>query len=118
MNFSYPFIMRPVGTTLLAIGLFLVGCVAYEFLPVASVPTVDFPVPVANGVQMPVEFDEASGTFSMSGAAWAARFDPRYCSFTTSQSCTIDTDCQPPACPTCGDSSGITCAAWPTPGSP
>jgi multidrug efflux pump len=43
MNFSYPFIMRPVGTTLLAIGLFLVGAVAYQFLPVASVPAVDFP---------------------------------------------------------------------------
>ena len=43
MNFSYPFIRRPVGTTLLAIGLFLVGAVAYQFLPVASVPTVDFP---------------------------------------------------------------------------
>src|SRR5438552_9986417 len=44
MNFSYPFIRRPVGTTLLAIGLFLVGCVAYVFLPVAAIPTVDFPV--------------------------------------------------------------------------
>jgi hydrophobe/amphiphile efflux-1 (HAE1) family protein len=43
MNFSYPFIRRPVGTTLLAIGLFLVGAVAYGFLPVASVPTADFP---------------------------------------------------------------------------
>src|SRR6266404_6867355 len=43
MNFSYPFIRRPVGTTLLAIGLFLVGAVAYGFLPVASLPTVDFP---------------------------------------------------------------------------
>jgi multidrug efflux pump subunit AcrB len=43
MNFSYPFIRRPVGTTLLAIGLFLVGAVAYVFLPVASLPTVDFP---------------------------------------------------------------------------
>src|SRR5437762_2589893 len=43
MNFSYPFIMRPVGTTLLAIGLLLVGAVAYHFLPVASMPTVDFP---------------------------------------------------------------------------
>ena len=30
MNFSYPFIRRPVGTTLLAIGLFLVGAVAYR----------------------------------------------------------------------------------------
>src|SRR5437868_6026003 len=43
MNFSYPFIRRPVGTTLLAVGLFLVGLVAYAFLPVASLPTVDFP---------------------------------------------------------------------------
>ena len=36
MNFSYPFIRRPVGTTLLGVGLFLVGAVAYAFLPVAS----------------------------------------------------------------------------------
>ena len=43
MNFSYPFIRRPVGTTLLAIGLFLIGAVAYRFLPVASLPTVEFP---------------------------------------------------------------------------
>ncbi len=44
MNFSYPFIRRPIGTTLMAIGLFLVGAVAYAFLPVASLPSVDFPV--------------------------------------------------------------------------
>jgi len=43
VNFSYPFIRRPIGTTLLAIGLFLVGAVAYLFLPVASLPTVEFP---------------------------------------------------------------------------
>jgi multidrug efflux pump subunit AcrB len=43
MNFSYPFVRRPVGTTLLAIGLFLLGVVAYLFLPVASLPTIDFP---------------------------------------------------------------------------
>jgi hydrophobe/amphiphile efflux-1 (HAE1) family protein len=42
-NFSEPFIRRPVGTTLLAVGLFLVGAVAYHLLPVASMPTVDFP---------------------------------------------------------------------------
>ena len=43
MSFSEPFIRRPVGTTLLAVGLLLVGVVAYRFLPVASMPTVDFP---------------------------------------------------------------------------
>src|SRR5258706_10964966 len=43
-SISDPFIRRPVGTTLLAIGLFRVGGVAYEFLPVAAVPNVDFPM--------------------------------------------------------------------------
>ena len=43
MNFSYPFIRRPVGTALLAVGLFLAGAVAYGFLPVSSMPTVEFP---------------------------------------------------------------------------
>ncbi|MCP9626729.1 efflux RND transporter permease subunit [Rhodopseudomonas palustris] len=43
-SMSEPFIRRPVGTTLLAIGLFLLGVVAYAFLPVASVPNVDFPM--------------------------------------------------------------------------
>ena len=43
-SISEPFIRRPVGTTLLAIGLFLIGVVAYAVLPVASVPNVDFPM--------------------------------------------------------------------------
>src|SRR5256885_7009608 len=43
MNFSYPFIMRPVGTTLLAVGLLLIGIVAYRLLPVASMPNVELP---------------------------------------------------------------------------
>jgi multidrug efflux pump len=44
MSISEPFIRRPVGTTLMAIGLFLVGLVAYQVLPVASVPSVEFPI--------------------------------------------------------------------------
>jgi multidrug efflux pump len=43
VNFSYPFIRRPAGTTLMAIGLFLIGVVAYLQLPVASMPSVDLP---------------------------------------------------------------------------
>src|SRR6202142_1251922 len=43
MNFSSPFVRRPIGTTLLAVGLFLMGAVAYSFLPVASLPSVEFP---------------------------------------------------------------------------
>ena len=44
MNISEPFIRRPAGTFLLAAGLFLMGIVAYHFLPVAPIPRVDFPM--------------------------------------------------------------------------
>ncbi|MDB6118855.1 MAG: Acriflavin resistance protein [Verrucomicrobiaceae bacterium] len=44
MNISEPFIRRPVATSLLAAGLFLMGIVAYYNLPVAPVPRVDFPM--------------------------------------------------------------------------
>ena len=44
MNISGPFIRRPVGTSLLAMGLFLLGVLAYRLLPVAAVPRVDYPV--------------------------------------------------------------------------
>ncbi|HTT01784.1 MAG TPA: efflux RND transporter permease subunit [Steroidobacteraceae bacterium] len=43
MNLSEPFLRRPVGTTLLTAGLVLAGIGAYFFLPVASLPQVDFP---------------------------------------------------------------------------
>uniref|UniRef100_Q07N05 Acriflavin resistance protein n=1 Tax=Rhodopseudomonas palustris (strain BisA53) TaxID=316055 RepID=Q07N05_RHOP5 len=43
-SLSGPFIRRPVGTTLLSIGLCLLGLVAYRFLPVAALPNVDFPM--------------------------------------------------------------------------
>ena len=44
MNISEPFIRRPVATSLLAAGLFLIGMVSYKMLPVAPVPRVDFPM--------------------------------------------------------------------------
>jgi multidrug efflux pump len=43
MNFSASFITRPVATTLLTIGLALAGVLGFRFLPVASLPQVDFP---------------------------------------------------------------------------
>jgi hydrophobe/amphiphile efflux-1 (HAE1) family protein len=43
MNVSLPFILRPIATTLLSIGVFLTGAVAYNFLPVASLPNIEFP---------------------------------------------------------------------------
>jgi HAE1 family hydrophobic/amphiphilic exporter-1 len=43
MSISTPFIMRPIATSLLMAGIFLVGLVAYPLLPVAPLPQVDFP---------------------------------------------------------------------------
>ncbi|TMQ30761.1 MAG: multidrug transporter subunit MdtC [Nitrospirae bacterium] len=43
MNISATFIQRPVATTLLTIGITLVGVVAFRFLPVAALPQVEFP---------------------------------------------------------------------------
>ena len=43
MNISATFIQRPVATTLLTIGVTLVGVVAFRFLPVAALPEVEFP---------------------------------------------------------------------------
>jgi multidrug efflux pump len=43
MTISAPFIQRPVATTLLTIGVTLVGIVAFRFLPVAALPQVEFP---------------------------------------------------------------------------
>ncbi len=43
MNPSRPFILRPVATTLLMVGVLLVGYVAYRQLPVSALPQVDYP---------------------------------------------------------------------------
>jgi hydrophobe/amphiphile efflux-1 (HAE1) family protein len=43
MNISEPFIRRPIATSLLMLGLLVFGIGAYQLLPVAAVPNVDFP---------------------------------------------------------------------------
>ncbi len=43
MNFSALFILRPIATSLLALGLLIAGGVAYNFLPVAPLPSVEIP---------------------------------------------------------------------------
>src|ERR1700745_1409961 len=43
MNPSRLFIKRPVATTLLMVGILLVGIVAYRQLPVSALPEVDYP---------------------------------------------------------------------------
>src|SRR5579871_3771965 len=43
MRISEPFIRRPIATSLLMMGILLLGVVAYPMLPVAPLPQVDFP---------------------------------------------------------------------------
>src|SRR6267378_2867508 len=81
MNFSGPFIKRPVATTLLAISMALAGMIAFRFLPVASLPLVDLsaiqvsaalpgasPENMASSVATPLEkqFSHIAGITSMS----------------------------------------------------
>jgi multidrug efflux pump len=43
MNLSRLFILRPVATSLLMVAIFLAGLLAYQLIPVASLPQVDYP---------------------------------------------------------------------------
>ena len=52
MSISAPFIRRPIGTSLLAAALLLSGILAFNYLPVASLPKVDFPV-IGVGASLP-----------------------------------------------------------------
>ena len=44
MNISSPFIRRPIGTSLLAIGIFVAGMICYALLGVSALPDMQFPV--------------------------------------------------------------------------
>ena len=57
MNISGPFIRRPIGTSLLAIGVFVVGVICYALLGVAALPD----------IQVPVIFVEASQAGASAG---------------------------------------------------
>jgi len=80
MSISTPFILRPIATSLLMIGILLVGMVAYPALPVAPLPQVDFPtvvvttnlpggspVTMASSVSQPLErqFSQIPGVTQM-----------------------------------------------------
>jgi hydrophobe/amphiphile efflux-1 (HAE1) family protein len=52
MNISAPFIKRPIGTSLLAAALLMAGTLAFNFLPVAPLPQVEFPV-ISVGAGLP-----------------------------------------------------------------
>src|SRR5258708_25306145 len=43
MNPSGPFILRPVATSLFMVAILLVGVLAFQYLPLAALPEVDYP---------------------------------------------------------------------------
>jgi multidrug efflux pump len=84
VNLSRPFILRPIATTLLIVAVLLLGAIGYLFLPVAALPSVDFPtIQVATGypgasaevmattVTAPLEhyFGQIAGLTSMSSSS-------------------------------------------------
>src|ERR1700761_6331045 len=96
MGFSALFIHRPVATILLSIGLMLSGFVAYRFLPVAALPSIDIPTIVviaarpgadsetmANSIAAPLErrlgeiagVTEITSTSSVGNTAIVLQFD-------------------------------------------
>ena len=48
MSISAPFIHRPIATSLLMLGILVFGIAAYNLLPVAALPRVDFPTVVVS----------------------------------------------------------------------
>ena len=96
MGFSAPFIARPVATILLSLGLMLAGVVAYRFLPISALPSVDIPTIVvfasrpgadpetmANSVAAPLErrlgeiagVTEITSTSSIGNSSIVIQFD-------------------------------------------
>jgi len=84
LNLSAPFIKRPVATTLMSFAFLLVGIVAYNSLPVAALPNVDFPTvqinaslpgaspeTMASNVATPLErqFSLISGIYQMTSVS-------------------------------------------------
>jgi multidrug efflux pump len=97
MNISATFIRRPVGTSLLTIGVMLAGILAFALLPVAPLPQVSFPTisvqanlpgaspeVMATTVATPLErslgviagVTEMTSTSSLGGASIILQFDP------------------------------------------
>jgi len=96
MGFSALFITRPVATILLSLGLLLSGIVAYRFLPISALPSVDIPTIVvmasrpgadpetmANSVAAPLErrlgeiagITEITSTSSIGNSSIVVQFD-------------------------------------------
>ena len=74
MNFSAPFIERPIATALLMVGLLVGGLAAYPLLPVAALPNVNYPT-LQVTAQLPGAEPQDHGLLggnTVGGAVWAS----------------------------------------------
>jgi multidrug efflux pump len=62
MNISGPFIRRPIGTSLLAMGVFAVGVICYLLLGVSALPDLQFPVIFVTASQAGASADNMAAT--------------------------------------------------------
>ncbi len=62
MNISAPFIKRPIGTTLLAAGMAVVGVICYFLLGVAALPNIEFPAIFVTASQPGASADTMAST--------------------------------------------------------
>ncbi|RUL74912.1 efflux RND transporter permease subunit [Dyella choica] len=62
MNLSAPFIRRPIGTSLLAMGVFVLGAICYSLLGVAALPNMQFPVIFVNANQAGASAENMAAT--------------------------------------------------------
>ena len=84
MNISEPFIRRPIATSLLMVGVIIMGMLGYFLLPISALPPVDFPTiqvvaqypgaspdVMASSVTTPLErnFGQISGLASMTSVS-------------------------------------------------
>jgi hydrophobe/amphiphile efflux-1 (HAE1) family protein len=61
MNISAIFITRPIATVLLMAALFVGGCIGYNLLPVAALPSVDFPTISVSAQPLERQFAQVPG---------------------------------------------------------
>jgi multidrug efflux pump len=62
MNISGPFIRRPIGTSLLAMGVFAIGVICYSLLGVSALPDMQFPVIFVSASQAGASADNMAAT--------------------------------------------------------
>ena len=81
MNIAEPFIRRPVATSLLMVAILLAGLAGFRFLPLATLPSVDYPTIQVQtfypGASPEVMTSSVTAPLPEGGGSRAPEFEPR-----------------------------------------